>query len=699
MDKASRAIVIGWLVLCVGLGRSQDLYDPCTLRTISLRFSQPDWWSRLVANYQSKTNLTATLICEDQVYEGVGVRFRGNTSYQMTGNSQKKSFNIEIDYTIPGQRLMGYKTLNLLNCANDPTFMREVLYTNVCRRQIPSAKANFVRLEINGQDWGIYANIQQLNGDFIRDWFPSNEGTRWRAEGRMGPVQGNRPTQPTGGTGGPVIQRMEPLVAEIGAGGGVTNGVAALTWQGTSSTAYQAVYELKGTHQLDPWASLIHTCYVLNNTPLAGLPNVLGTVLDVDRALWVCAFEIVFQDDDGYVYKRGSDYCLYYEPETGRIHLIQYDGNESFYGSPTAWPLFFRADDPLVPLMYRLMAINEYRQRYLAHVRTILEEHFTEDGLIPTIEAYRSLIEPYVKTDTKKLYTYQQFVSGIDQLKTFVRQRRAYLLSDRELAQQPPVILGIWTDVKNKDTAPLLTIKAMVSRDVPVARVDLFIAPGPFAIFERIPMSHAGDGPDGQCDLFAATLPTFPAGTVLRYYVQAVAANPAQTVAFSPPGAEYHCYRYIYNYAQGPRSEVVINELMADNASTVADPQGQFDDWIELANISDEPVDISGMYLSDDPARPLKWRIPDGTVLGPAKYLLIWADEDGQDCPGLHANFKLSSSGEAVWLFDSAQNGHRLLDYAPFGSMGWDQSIGRVPDGQGLFELLTVPTPGSANMR
>ena len=362
----------------------------------------------------SKTNLPATLTVDGVVYEGVGVRFRGNTSYQMTGTSQKKSFNIEIDHTIPSQSLMGYETLNLINCASDATFMREVLYSNTCRQQVPSAKANFVRLEINGENWGIYANIQQLNGEFIRDWFLSNDGTLawgiWEAGGS--PAAAPRPAalrRDSGRTGCATAcdcWRDHDPEAPGGGGGGVTNGVAALTWQGTASAAYERVYELKNSGQADPWASLIHVCDVLNNTALAQLPDKLEPVLNVDRALWVCAFEIVFQDDDGYVNKRGSDYCLYYEPETGRMHLMQYDGNESMnMTGTTGWSIFYRADDPVVPVMYRLMAVPQYRQRYLAHVRTILDSFFTEEGLSTKIDAYRALIENEVKADTKKLYT------------------------------------------------------------------------------------------------------------------------------------------------------------------------------------------------------------------------------------------------------------------------------------------------------
>jgi spore coat protein CotH len=190
MSNVEKISFVGFLLLAVFAryvpAAQEDFYNETVLRTLELEFSQSDWWNQLEANYQTKENIIAALTVDGMTYEGVGVRFRGNTSYMMVGNSQKKSFNIEIDYTIEDQRLMGYKTLNLINCANDPTFMREVLYSNTCRRQIPSAKANFVKLVINGQNWGIYANVQQLNAEFIEDWFPSNDDTRWRAEGQDG---------------------------------------------------------------------------------------------------------------------------------------------------------------------------------------------------------------------------------------------------------------------------------------------------------------------------------------------------------------------------------------------------------------------------------------------------------------------------------------------------------------------------------
>ena len=673
-----------------------DFYDEGVMPVVQLQFSQANWYTLLQSNYQSKTDLAATLTVDGVVYEGVGVRFRGNTSYQMTQNSQKKSFNISIDYTLPDQRLMGYKTLNLLNCMSDATFMREVLYSNTCRRQVPSAKANFTRLEINGQNWGVYANLQQLNAQFLEDWFPSNEGTQWRGDGmRAGGGGGGVPGG--GGGGEQPIRRESGDIGVAEQGGGVTSGVAALTWQGVNAAAYQAVYELKSTHQADPWPSLIHTCDVLNNTTPGQLPDVIESVLNVDGALWLCAFEIIFEDDDGYVNKRGSDYGLYYEPETGRIHLMQYDGNESM--GTANWSVFCRADDSSVPVMHRLMAIPKYRQRYLAHVRTILNTYFTPDALFAKIDAYQGLIEAQVKADTKKLYTNQAFDSGITTLKNFIQNRRASLLADREVNRQSPTILAIDQEVTETQTGRSLLVTARLSEAVAVSDVQLFVAPGPFALFTPIPMVDQGlQSESGVLErVFAVALPDYPAGTVVRYYVQATAADGVGTLAFMPKGAEHDVYSHLVTYPHSAYSGIVFNEIMAKNVAVIADPQGEYDDWIELMNISDQTISLAGMYLSDSPDNPLKWRFPEGTAIGPGEYLLVWADEDGGDQPGLHANFRLSSRGETVWLFDTIENGHVLLDSATIEDLAGDQSCGRYPDGVGLMRVFSGPTPLGPN--
>jgi len=196
---------------------------------------------------------------------------------------------------------------------------------------------------------------------------------------------------------------------------------------------------------------------------------------------------------------------------------------------------------------------------------------------------------------------------------------------------------------------------------------------------------------------FSIVLPECPAGTVLRYYVQATATDSAGTLAFHPEGAEHDVHTHVVTCPQAAYCPIVFNEIMAKNVAVVADPQGQYDDWIELKNIGDRTLELSGMYLSDRADHPLKWRFPDGVSVGPGQYLMVWADENGEDTPGLHANFKLSAQGETIWLYDTAQNGHALLDSVTFAAMAGDQSLGRYPDGTGPMQTMSVPSPEGSN--
>ncbi len=144
-------------------------------------------------------------------------------------------------------------------------------------------------------------------------------------------------------------------------------------------------------------------------------------------------------------------------------------------------------------------------------------------------------------------------------------------------------------------------------------------------------------------------------------------------------------------------SPVVINELMADNDNTLADPQGDYDDWLELHNLTDSPLMLTGMYLSDKEDDPTKWAFPDDTVIPANGYLIVWLDEDGEDAPdGLHANFKLSKGGEIAMLVDTDANGNKVLDSIAFDEQETDVAFGRFPNGTGDFQVVQA-TPGAEN--
>ncbi len=144
---------------------------------------------------------------------------------------------------------------------------------------------------------------------------------------------------------------------------------------------------------------------------------------------------------------------------------------------------------------------------------------------------------------------------------------------------------------------------------------------------------------------------------------------------------------------------LVINEFMASNSNCIPDPQGEYDDWIEIHNAGDYAINVAGMYLTDDLSVPTKWRILGdyrGVVtIAAGGYLVIWADDDTSDA-GLHTNFKLAAGGEEIALFDS--DGITLIDSITFGEQTGNISYGRYPDASDNWQFFGFPSPATENV-
>jgi len=142
-----------------------------------------------------------------------------------------------------------------------------------------------------------------------------------------------------------------------------------------------------------------------------------------------------------------------------------------------------------------------------------------------------------------------------------------------------------------------------------------------------------------------------------------------------------------------------INEFMADNDATILSSDsggGDFSDWLELYNGGDEPVDLGGMYLTDNLEDTTMWQVPHGTVLGPGDFLLIWADNDGSLGP-LHADLRLGAEGDELALY--ASDGITPIDSVVFFEQNSDISFGRLPDGGDDWSFMLDATPGGSNRK
>ena len=364
--------------------------------------------------------MPAKLIVDGKIYENVGIHFRGSSSYMMVQQGYKRSLNISLDFIKKNQNLYGYRTLNLNNSHEDPSFIRSVLFFDIARNYIPAPKANFVRVVINNEDWGIYVNQQQINKDFIKEWFGTSKGARWKVPGRP-------------------------------------NGRAGLEYLGNDIEKYKQLYEIKSKDDTNSWIALINLCKVLNTTPTNELVNALSPILDIDGVLKFLALEIAFINNDGY-WIRASDYYIYLDSK-GKFHIIPYDENETF--SLPEGPGFSSGrtvgislspltglQDSTKPLRSKLLSLPKLRQRHLIYIKEIAEKWLSLETIVPIAKYYQSLIDEYVKVDNKKLCSYQEFKNAVDgtlmssgfrrpsmpvTIKDFVLQRQKYLLNCEDI--------------------------------------------------------------------------------------------------------------------------------------------------------------------------------------------------------------------------------------------------------------------------
>ena len=431
----------------------KSLYDPAVLRTIFLTFENNDWEAELAEFHNTDVEVPATLTVDGKTYPNVGVHFRGMSSYMMVPPGSKRSFNVSMDLADPKQKLYGSKTLNLLNCHEDATFLSTALYSHVARQYIPAPKSNVVKVVVNGESWGVYANVQQFNKEFLAENFKDAKGARWKVRG-----------SPMGGGG------LEFLGAKI--------------------DDYRRRYEIKSADDEKSWKALIALCRTLNATPPNELEAALKPMLDIDGVLWFLALDVALINCDGY-WIRASDYSIYRDSK-GIFHAVPHDMNEAFRpaggpglmmrpmgsggppgeggGPPGPWgpggpgagqgggvtldPLTGLADAKK-PLRSKLLAVPKFREQYLRNLRTIAEKSLAWESLGPVVANYRTLLEKEIELDTRKLTSLAEFRKLTDEaipkaeekprrgpgdgmnLHAFAEQRRAYLLDYAEIKNLP----------------------------------------------------------------------------------------------------------------------------------------------------------------------------------------------------------------------------------------------------------------------
>lgn len=653
-------------LFCVTSLQAQDFYELTDIQTIEITFEQSNWDQLLDNAYPSGEYILAqSVTLNGEVFDSVGVKYKGNSTYQ--SNQTKNPFHIELD-TYKSHSYQGYTDIKLSNIAKDPSFLREVLSYQVLRKYMDAPLSNYANVYVNGQLLGLYSNSEAVSKKFVKSRFGSKSNTFIKCN----PIDGAGPQ---------------------------SSDFPDLRYLGQDSTDYYEAYELKSDYG---WQSLIDLCDTLSNENSA-----IDQILDVDRALWMLAFNNATVNLDSYIGAFKQNYYLY-RGDYGRFLPVVWDLNESFgkfamagtgnlnsTNAKQSLDPFLHDNDSSFPLIQKLLSNPQYKRMYVAHYKTMLEENFENGAYYEVAEILHDAIDEAVLADPNKLFSYNNFLSNIDNdinsggggggggstpgIKNLMDGRSNYLLGLAAFQADAPTISNI---IVSEDV-PLLGDIVTLSTDITAANnVYVGYRHDEYAPFTKVQMTDNGTG------TYTADIPV--EASVTQYYIYAENDDAGM---FSPQRAE-HEYHTILSTSSNPiLGDLVINEFLASNDITAEDQDGEFDDWVELYNNGDVEIDLSGYYLSDDPTDNLKWTIPTGTVIGAGDYLIIWTDDD-EEQEGLHATFKLSAAGESVILSDTDGT---ILDEVTYINQVTDISYGRFPNGTGDFTTMT-PTFDSENM-
>ncbi len=645
------------LVVLFSTAPGHGFYNIETVNLIEIAFAEPNWDEILDSLYAegNKERLVGTVTINGVRFDSVGVRYKGNSSYNPS--RVKNPFNVKLDHIIEDQLLDGYGTLRLANVFKDPSFIRETVSYEIARKYMPGSRANYANIYVNGILIGLYTSVQDVDKLYMRTHFCCDENARFKGE-MSGHVQ-----------------------------------MAGWKYLGPDSSSYFGYYKLESN---SGWSELIEFLDTLNNNTPA-----VEQVLNVDRHLWMLAFDILMVNLDAPI-NMPQNYYLY-KDVSGRFNPIVWDLNENFgvfrnlagSGLLSVTQMqqldpFLHSTNPDYPICSRILPDPRFRKMYVAHMKTMIEECFTGDWYRDRALEVQAIIDAHVQADPHKFYTYNDFLNNINRsvgsgpqsivgITQLMNTRVAFLLGRPEFQAAAPAISNVSHTPSSVPPNSEVRFTAEVDDGDSVL---LGYRQNAAAMFEKVRMLDDGKHGDRAAgDGVYGVLIRVGAGDV-HYYIYAENDEAAE---FSPERAEFEYYTLPVV------GNVVVNEFLAINDTTVPDPSGQYDDWIELYNNSGTPVSLEGYHLSDDSTDLAKWTFP-GVSIPAGDYLIVWADNDlGQ--PGLHAGFKLSGSGEMILLSEPDRT---IVDMVVFGQQTADISFGRYPNGTGPFILMS-PTFGAEN--
>ncbi len=498
---------------------TRPLFDKKTIGEIRVTLPAKNWGDALDSmRLYGEGMMVGTALVDGRKYENVGVRFRGNKSYQM--GIKRNPFHIKLNYSNGEQNHQGYTSLKLSATKADPSMVREMLFHEIAAKYMPSSAASYTKLFVNDEYAGVFINLESVDGLFLDNHFGSRKNPFFKAGVDYKP--------------------------ETAASGCKQNIFGSLEYE-ENIDCYRENFTLESDRG---WADLQELTRVLKNEPAK-----IDRILDVDRTLWMLALNNVMVNLSSYTGIYSINYYLY-KDNNGRFQPVHWDLNLSFgsfkntgngsdldlRGLQRLDPLL-HADNPYKPLLSQLLKDPLNKKLYLAHIRQINDENFANGAYEKRAKELQAMIVVPFNDDKNKIYNIDDFQksltatvgkkSKIPGIVELMSKRSRFLKEHPELTALPSAISDVSVQGRGKfENQRLNTFRI-------VANVDRF--PKKIFIYYRFDDSRpytamimteeaSSDLPSGV-KTFSANIEAQSEDAVLDYYIM---AENAGTVSFSP---------------------------------------------------------------------------------------------------------------------------------------------------------------------
>ncbi len=360
-------------------GNGDSIFNMQYIHTLHITFPYPAFYDSLLNTNVTDQYLNVSIDFNGDVYTNVGIKVKGNSSFN--NPSQKKSFKLDFNEFIAGQDIHGLKKLNFNNSFKDPSFMREKLTNDfLIDHDIPAPRTTYCNVYLNGQLWGLYTILEEVDDEFCKHWFNNSDGNLFKGD-------------PHGD----------------------------LKWKGSAAQSlYETEYELKNNSTANNWSDLISLINVINNTPSANLQTALDPVFNTQLFVKQWAVLNMFSSLDSYI-GSGHNYYLYHDTAASKFQWIAWDNNEAFGSFKMSLSttqlknldIYYLSNPSSRPLCNALLN-NSYYKKLYNDAYCELKQDFTNNRFDPYIDSIKNMIQSSVYADPKKFYSNMQFDSSFN---------------------------------------------------------------------------------------------------------------------------------------------------------------------------------------------------------------------------------------------------------------------------------------------